>query len=67
MDEVVLINIQTPLHVLTSRKAQRNTEHSGVLYSKIVNAREVYKAVVFEGSKKSEKKHDVNDASKKTI
>jgi len=61
MDEVVLISIQTVHHVLTSSKAQRNTEHSSVLYRKIVNIREVHKAVVFEESKKSEKKHDVNE------
>lgn len=62
MDQVVLINTQTAHHVLTSRKAQRNTHHSRVLHRKIVNIGKVFKAVVFEESKKSEKKHDVNDA-----
>jgi len=64
MGEVVLINIQTAHHVLTSRKAQRITEHSSVLYRKIVNIGEVHKAVVFEESKKSKikKKHYINDA-----
>jgi len=56
MDEILLINIQTAHHVLTSSKAQRNTEHSSALYRKIINIREVHKAVVFEESMKSKKK-----------
>ena len=68
MDEAVLINIQTAHRVLTSSKEQRNTEHSSVLYPKIVNIRDVYTAVVFEESQKSgEKKRDVSDAWKEDI